>query len=91
METSFPTFFLSEIYDKKGQFWRIWRQSYAPIKSADEYPGIGFTHSQAIDFQFERATYIDAQNHQTNDPNIKEQQFNANILSGFAAGKEGVK
>ena len=91
METSFPTFVLSEIYDKKGRFWRLWRQSYAPIKSADGYPGIGFTHSQAIDFQLERATYIDAQNYQINDPNIKEQQFNANILSGFAAGKEGVK
>lgn len=90
METSFPTFVLSEIYDKKGQFWRIWRQSYAPIKSVDGYPGLGFTHTQAIDFQFERATYIDSQNYKINDPTLKEENFSANILSTFAAGKDGM-
>lgn len=90
METSFPTFVLSEIYDKKGQFWRIWRQSYAPITGVDGYPGLGFTHTQAVDFQFERATYIDAQNYQINDPKLKERNFNANILSEFAAGKDGI-
>lgn len=64
---------------------------YASIKRVDGYPAIGFTHAQAIDFQFERATYIDSQNYQTNDLKVKEQQFNTNILSGFAPGKEGVK
>jgi hypothetical protein len=64
---------------------------YAPIKRVDGYPGIGFTHTQAIDFQLERATYIDSQNYQTNDPKVKEQQFNTDILSGFAPGKEGVE
>jgi hypothetical protein len=86
-----PTFVLSEIYDKKGQFWRIWRQSYAQIKSVDGFPGIGFIHSQAIDFQFERATYIDAQHYVINDPKITANQFNPNILSKFAAGQDGIK
>jgi hypothetical protein len=91
MDTEFPTFHMSELYDRKGDFWRIWRQSYAPIKSVDGYPGIGFIHTQALDFQFRRATYIDAASYQINDPAIQPEQFNANLLARFAAGQEGVR
>lgn len=91
MDTAFPTFLMSELYDRKGEFWRIWRQSYSPIKSVDGFPGIGFMHTQTIDFQFRRATYIDAAGYQINDPAIQPEQFNANLLARFAAGQEGVR
>ena len=91
MDTQFPTFVHSELYDKKGEFWRIWRQSYAPITGADGFPGIGFIHTQAIDFQFQRATYIDAAEYTINDPRIDADMFNANILSRFASGRTAIK
>jgi hypothetical protein len=91
MDTAFPTFLMTELYDRKGEFWRIWRQSYTPITSVDGQPGIGFICTQAIDFQFRRATYIDAANYQINDPAIRPEQFNSNLLARFAAGQEGVK
>ncbi len=58
MDVDYPLYYHSEIYDKKGDFWRIWRQSYAPIQTCDGAPGYGFIHTMAIDFQRERATYI---------------------------------
>lgn len=58
MDAKFPMYYLSEIYDKKGDFWRIWRQSYAPSKTGSGEPTVAFTFSQALDFQRQRATFI---------------------------------
>ncbi len=58
MDAKYPMYYHAELYDRKGQFWRLWRESYAPIKTCDGAPGYGFTHTMAIDFQNQRATYI---------------------------------
>lgn len=58
MDANYPFYYHGELYDRKGEFWRIWRQSYAPITTCDDTPGYGFTHTMAIDFQNQRATYI---------------------------------
>ena len=58
MDVKFPMYYFSEIYDKKGDFWRIWRQSYGPSFSATGEPTLQFIMTQAIDFQRERATFI---------------------------------
>jgi len=58
MDAQYPMYYHAELYDRKGDFWRIWRESYAPITTCDGAPGYGFTHTMAIDFQNQRATYI---------------------------------
>ena len=59
MDVGFPMYYWSEIYDKKGDFWRLWRQSYAPSKTANGEPTLALSVTQAIDFQRQRATFID--------------------------------
>lgn len=58
MDVNFPMYYWSEIYDKKGDFWRIWRQSYAPSRTASGEPTLAFIMTQAIDIQRQRATFI---------------------------------
>ena len=55
----FPKFYHGELYDHKGEFWRLWRQSYRQAPNGNGAPGIQLVHTQAIDFQRLRATNID--------------------------------
>lgn len=84
MDAIYPLYYHSEIYDKKGDFWRIWRESYAKIKTCDGEPGYGFVHTMAIDFQRERATFIriglDALNC------ISPEYFDPGVLKKAASG-----
>jgi len=58
MDVNYPFYYHGELYDRKGDFWRLWRQSYSPITTCDGAPGYGFAHTMAIDFQNQRATFI---------------------------------
>ena len=59
MDAKFPQFLHGELYDHKGEFWRLWRQGYAQGTNGNGQPGIVLVQTQAIDFQRERATNID--------------------------------
>jgi hypothetical protein len=84
MDAKYPFYYHSELYDRKGQFWRIWRESYAPITTCDGAPGYGFTHTMAIDFQNERATYIRIGLNKLNC--LSPEFFNPNVLKKAASG-----
>ncbi len=84
MDTQFPTYYMTENYDKKGDFWRLWRQSYVQTKEGvnDE---LYFVNTQAIDFQRQRATYISI-TYMTNNV-VTEDFFKPSALKKAAAGK----
>ncbi|MCS4505511.1 DUF1329 domain-containing protein [Arhodomonas aquaeolei] len=87
MDTDYPLIYHSEIYDKKGDFWRMWRQSYGPITAGNGEPGLGFIHTQAIDFQRERATYIDIVADKLNTPKLTADSFTPRVLQQAASGQ----
>lgn len=87
MDTNYPLIYHSEIYDKKGDFWRMWRQSYAPITTGNGEPALGFLHTQAIDFQRLRATYIDIVSMKQNTPELTPESFSPQVLKQAASGE----
>ena len=90
-DAEFPVFYHSEIYDKQGNFWRIWRQNYHQATSVDGYPHMVLSATQAIDFKFQRATYIDGSRQAFNDPAVRPDDFSPKLLSRFASGQNGLK
>lgn len=58
LDAQYPIYLHGELYDNKGDFWRLWRQSYSQATAATGQPTIHAFNTQAIDFQRERATYI---------------------------------
>ena len=84
MDVDYPFYYHGEIYDKKGDFWRIWRQSYSPIKTCDGAPAYGFAMTNAIDFQRERATYIRIGLNKLNC--LGPEFFEASVLKKAASG-----
>ncbi len=87
MDVNYPFYYHAELYDRKGQFWRLWRESYAPIKTCDGAPGYGFTHTMAIDFQNERATFIRIGLNKLNC--LSPDFFKPNVLKKAASGALG--
>ncbi|MCU7817253.1 MAG: DUF1329 domain-containing protein [Candidatus Thiodiazotropha sp. (ex Lucinoma kastoroae)] len=84
MDVNFPMYYLAEIYDKKGDFWRIWRQSYSPSKTASGEPTLAFIMTQAIDFQRQRATFINIEYMFTNW--LEQKWFDQSVLKKAASG-----
>jgi hypothetical protein len=88
MDADYPFFYQSDIYDRKGDFWRLWRETYSPITAKDGKPGITFFCTQAIDFQRNRATYIDIVSTNLNNPDFNDNAFSPKMLQ--AAGQGGL-
>ncbi len=86
MDAKLPFYYQSDIYDRKGAFWRLWRETYSQITAKDGKPGITFFCTQAIDFQRNRATYIDIVSTNLNNPDFNEQAFSPNMLQLAGAG-----
>ena len=86
-DSKYAFYYHGEMYDRKGQFWRLWRESYAPIKTCDGTPGYGFTHTMAIDFQNERATYIRIGLNKLNC--LSPKFFSSDLLKKAASGALG--
>jgi len=74
-DVKLPIYYQSDMYDRKGSLWRIWRQTYSPITAKNGKQGLGFFHTQAIDFQRNRATYIDIVKTQLNNPEFNDKAF----------------
>ena len=88
MDAKYPFFYQSELYDRKGTFWRLWRETYSPTTSVDGKPGLTFFCTQAIDFQRNRATYIDIVSTNLNNPDFNDNAFSPKMLQ--AAGQGGL-
>lgn len=86
MDVQYPFFYHSEIYDRKGDFWRLWRQTYFPIMAKNGQMGLSFNCTQAIDFQRNRATYIDIINTNLNNPALTDKEFDPDMLQQAGAG-----
>ncbi len=86
MDADYPFFYQSDLYDRKGDFWRLWRQTYSPTKSVDGQPGLTFFCTQAIDFQRNRATYIDIISTNLNNPDFNDKAFSPDMLQAAGAG-----
>lgn len=86
MDAQYPFFYQSELYDRKGDFWRLWRQGYYPTVAKDGKPGLSFDCTQAIDFQRNRATYIDIVNTNLNNPAFDASAFVPAMLQQAGAG-----
>jgi len=84
MDTKYPFYYHGEMYDRKGEFWRLWRQNYGPIATCDGTPGYGFTHTMSIDFQNQRATYIRIAANKLNC--LSPDFFNPDVLQKAASG-----
>lgn len=84
MDSTYPMYYHGEMYDRKGDFWRIWRQSYAPIETCDGTPGLGFTHTMSVDFQNQRATFIRIGLNKLNC--LAPDFFNPEVLKKAASG-----
>ncbi|MBE0577102.1 MAG: DUF1329 domain-containing protein [Desulfuromonadales bacterium] len=88
MDAEYPFFYQSDLYDRKGAFWRLWRETYSPTTSVDGQPGLAFFCTQAIDFQRNRATYIDIISTNLNSPDFNDRAFSPDMLQ--AAGQGGL-
>jgi len=82
MDTKYPFYYHGEMYDRKGEFWRLWRQNYGPIKTCTT--GYGFTHTMSIDFQNQRATYIRISLNKINC--LSPEFFSPDVLKKAASG-----
>jgi hypothetical protein len=85
-DVQLPFYYQSDIYDRKGDFWRLWRQTYSPIRAVNGQPGITFFCTQAIDFQRNRATYIDIIATNLNNPEFNENAFSPEMLQHAGSG-----
>jgi len=86
MDAQYPFFYQMDAYDRKGDFWRMWRESYFRITAKNGQPGLGFNCTQAIDFQRNRATYIDILNTNLNNPALTDKEFSPDMLMQAGAG-----
>jgi hypothetical protein len=85
-DVKLPFFYQSDLYDRKGDFWRLWRQTYSPITAKNGQPGIAFFCTQAIDFQRNRATYMDIVATNLNNPEFNENAFAPEMLQDAGSG-----
>lgn len=85
-DAKLPFYYQSDLYDRKGDFWRMWRQTYSPVTAKDGKPGISFFCTQAIDFQRNRATYIDIVRTNLNNPEFNDDAFSPEMLKLAGAG-----
>lgn len=86
MDSKYPFFYQGDIYDRKGDFWRLWRQTYSPFTAKNGKTGIGLFATQAIDFQRNRATYIDMIDTNLNNPDFNDKAFSPNMLQEAGSG-----
>lgn len=86
MDAQYPFFYQSDLYDRKGEFWRMWRQGYFATTAKNGQPGLAFNCTQAIDFQRNRATYIDIVNTNLNNPAFTDKAFSPKMLQQAGAG-----
>ncbi len=84
MDAKYPFYYHGEMYDRKGEFWRLWRQSYSHIKSCDGTPAYADTHTMSIDFQNQRATFIRIGLNKSNC--LSPDFFNPDVLQKAASG-----
>jgi hypothetical protein len=85
-DAKLPFYYQSDMYDRKGSLWRLWRQTYSPFIAKNGKPGLSFFNTQAIDFQRNRATYIDIVKTQLNNPEFNEKAFSPEMLSLAGSG-----
>ena len=85
-DAKLPFYYQSDIYDRKGNIWRIWRETYSQIRAKNGQPGIAFFNTQAIDFQRNRATYIDIVKTQLNNPAFNDKAFSPDMLAAGGTG-----
>ena len=69
----------SEIYDKKGEFWKIVNYERAPITAVDGFKGFSVLQGRFIDFKRRHAT-VWASNYVMNDPKINENTVSVEAL-----------
>ncbi len=86
MDAKYPFFYQSDLYDRKGEFWRMWRQTYFATTAKNGQPGLSFNSTQAIDFQRNRATYIDIINTNLNNPEFTDKAFSPKMLQQAGSG-----
>ena len=84
MDIDYPFFHMGDIYDKKGELWRLWRQSYSQIGADTASPYLAFLNNQAIDFQYRRATYVGVRNMKINQ--LSPEFFKPSALKKAASG-----
>ena len=84
MDAKYPFYYHGEMYDRKGDFWRLWRQSYSMIKTCDGTPAYADTHTMSIDFQNQRATFIRIGLNKSNC--LTPEFFNPDVLQKAASG-----
>lgn len=85
-DAKLPFYYQSDIYDRKGNIWRIWRETYSQVRAKNGQPGIAFFNTQAIDFQRNRATYIDIVKTQLNNPAFNHKAFSPDMLAAGGTG-----
>lgn len=85
-DVKLPFYYQSDMYDRKGNLWRLWRETYSQFTAKNGKPGIAFFNTQAIDFQRNRATYIDIVKTQLNNPEFNDKAFSPEMLSQAGSG-----
>ena len=85
-DVKLPMYLQADIYDRKGSLWRLWRQTYSQFTAKNGKPGIALYNTQAIDFQRNRATYIDMAKTQLNNPEFNDKAFTPEMLSTAGSG-----
>lgn len=85
-DVKLPFYYQSDIYDRKGELWRLWRETYSQITAKDGKPGLSFFNTQAIDFQRNRATYIDIVSTNLNNPDFNDNAFSPDMLQLAGGG-----
>lgn len=69
-----------DLYDKKGQLWKMFALPFTEHLMADGQPGIGGLAVWAIDFQFMRANYGPINYGRLNDPKVEPSDLSPDSL-----------
>jgi hypothetical protein len=85
-DVKLPLFYQGDIYDRKGNLWRMWRQTYSIGTAKTGKPSLILFGTQAIDIQRNRATYIDMVKTQMNNPEFNDKAFSPDMLSLAGSG-----
>jgi hypothetical protein len=83
-DVNFPTYYMSDNYDKKGDYWRMWRQSYM-VEEINGEKELNWNVTHAVDFQRKRATWIDITYMKNNV--VGDDFFKPSALKKAASGK----
>lgn len=88
MDAQIPLFYLAEAWDRKGEFWKVIYMMYSRQGEQldGQTGGVQISGNGGIDFQRRHCNYVDTDFYRNNNPNIRPQDVDENLLRKGGTG-----